>query len=358
MRRCALKKIFSAAVLLGYACFSLAATEAMAQGVYPASANMVSDVTAAGPGEYSYEQACAYPTQNVFADCCAPSCGPRWSFAGEAIALQRTTTRNQSLFRDVGMTFNLLNAADMQFPLEYGPKVGAIRHGVFGSEFDVEVAYFQVGDFESNRSVPGYSLMVSDVNSAFYALDSTARYRSGLYVGEVNVRWQWLDWLTLLSGFRMGELNEQYLALGTHSRQLVPISVDVHTYNHLYGYQLGADGEVFDWGSLRINALCKAGAFGNFASMDNTRVGPPGYNGSVSAINERVSFLGEVSLTATYAITQRLAFRATYQAMWLEGVALAPEQLATSNFGEGTAKVDLDGGVFYHGGGLGFEYRF
>ena len=41
-----------------------------------------------------------------------------------------------------------------------------------------------------------------------------ARYTSALHLAEINVRRQWCDGLTLLVGFRTGELNELYSASG------------------------------------------------------------------------------------------------------------------------------------------------
>lgn len=359
MRVCVPTRIVSIAVAV--ACIGWSGTtRAVAQGVYPVSGNLAYDVAAVGPGEYTYQQPCEGSIGGALAEYCAPGCcGPRWSFAAEAIALQRSTTRNQSLFLSTLSGADILNSRDLNFPVAFGPKISAIRHGVFGSDFDVEVGYFQFDGFEANAFVSDNSRMVIDVNNAFLSTDSSARYASALYCGEVNVRWQWFDWLTLLSGFRMVELDEQYNANGTSTRSSFPVSLDVNSFNHLYGYQLGADGEVFNLGgALRINALCKAGVFGNFASQNIHAVDTGSFDQSLSAVNNRVSFLGEIGLVATYAITQRLAFRASYQAMWLEGVGLAPEQIDTSNFAAGTAKVNLDGGVFYHGGGLGLEYRF
>ena len=73
---------------------------------------------------------------------------------------------------------------------------------------------------------------------------------------------------------------------------------------------------------------------------------------------DQIAFLGEAGVVLTYAITERLAFRASYEAIWLEGVALAPEQIGASNFLTSTAMVDTSGGVLYQGCGLGLEYRF
>ena len=359
MRVCALSRIVAVAFAVSF--LVATASQSMAQGMSPVPANYGCDVTAVNPGNYSYQEPCGYPMGNSFAECCDPCrCGPRWTFAAEAVALQRSSTRNQALFLQPNTTTTLLNSNDFRFPVAYGPKLSGIRHNVFGSNFDIEVGYFQFDGFEANRTVPGTSWMVTSVNQAFLgSTNSTARYASQLYCGEVNVRWQWFDRITFLSGFRMVELNEQYDARGTNGAD--QLSVDANTFNHLYGYQLGAEGEVLDLGCLQITALCKAGAFGNFASQNiqavNTNQRDP-FNESLSATNRRVSFLGEVGLAATYSITERLAFRASLQAMWLEGVGLAPEQIDTSNFTVASAKVDLDGGVFYYGGGMGLEYRF
>jgi hypothetical protein len=68
--------------------------------------------------------------------------------------------------------------------------------------------------------------------------------------------------------------------------------------------------------------------------------------------------MGEVGLLLTYRVNCHLAFRASANAMWLDGVALAPEQIGTTNFYEDTATVDSHGGIFYYGGGLGAEVKF
>ena len=82
---------------------------------------------------------------------------------------------------------------------------------------------------------------------------------------------------------------------------------------------------------------------------------------TLSATRNRAAFMGEAGVVATYALTKRLALRATAEAIWIEGVALAPEQIGASSFGAvapGSAFVDTSGGVFYYGCGLGIEYRF
>lgn len=289
--------------------------------------------------------------------CDAGACRPRFTFAGEGIALQRSTTRSQTLLQGDNRS-DLLNSKYLNFPVEFGPKVSAIWHDACDCGWDVEVAYFQVDGFAANAFMPGTSTIVSDVSTGASVTDANVRYTSALYNGELNVRQQWCDWLTLSCGFRMVQLNEQYNAAGTSVQSSALVTVTDNTSNHLYGFQLGADAEVYNMGgALTINGLCKAGIYQNYANQVLTRT----FGSTVESLDARrdhAAFLGEVGIVARYAFTKRLALRASYEAMWLEGVALAPEQISATDFTSHIATCDTAGGVFYHGGGLGFEYRF
>jgi len=212
--------------------------------------------------------------------------------------------------------------------------------------------------------MPGTSHMVTDVNGTGYDVtNGTARYTSALYSGELNVRRQYSDWLTLLAGFRMVELDEHYRGAGIDLQTLGQTdSILTNTFNHLYGFQIGADGEIFNRGGpLRINVVCKAGILGNAAYQNYHRTETTSTSTLDDALAARsfaqATFLGETGLVVTYAVNKHLAFRGSYEAMWLNGVALAPEQISSVNLRLGDL-INTSGGVFYHGGGLGFEYRF
>jgi hypothetical protein len=319
------------------------------------------------PSEGCATGECAYPDQGyceVPADCgdIPSECTPRWTITAEGIALQRTPTRCQPLFTPYQQTqlpSGSLDSINMNFPVAYGPKVSAIRHGDCG--WDVEVGYFQVDGFAAESTVPGISYMVTDLNGTGFAVtDGWAGYTSAIYSGEVNLRRQWCDGFTFLAGFRMVELNEHYSASGMGVGELATYNaVATDTFNHLYGLQIGADIEVYNMGGpLRINTLCKAGVFGNTAYQNYLRVNGGVVDAAYEANRDQASFLGEAGVVATYALTKRLAFRASAEAMWLTGVALAPEQIGAVNLRTDTAVANTSGSVFYYGGGLGLEYRF
>jgi hypothetical protein len=354
MRICLPTMLLSVAAALSW---SAAAAEAGRPVVY----EVTDRPAAAGQNPFVDEGASGEPSGLIGRMCDTDSCcGPRWTFTAEGLALERTGTRKRPLLLDTRSGADLLDSQTMGFPVAYGMQLSAIYHNVCGR--DLEFVYFQVDGFDASGNVPGNSLIEPDMNGPMIMVrDGRARYTSALYNGEVNVRTQYCEWLTLLAGFRMLQLNEQLGAEGLDVQsRLVPAWMQVNANNHLYGLQLGAEGELYNCGgALQVSGLCKAGVFGN-AAEQNCRVVDAciGVDERLGATRNQATFLGETGVVLTYALTKRLAFRASAEAMWLNGVALAPEQISTTNLRAERACVNTSGGVFYYGGGMGLEARF
>ncbi len=140
---------------------------------------------------------------------------------------------------------------------------------------------------------------------------------------------------------------------------------DIETRNDLFGIQIGGDlinqREQWHWG-----VRGKAGAFINFAEQFTVaqfndlraeRAGQPG-DPSIDvaprvehATRANEAFFGEVSLMAAYHFTPNFTARASYDFMFLTGVALAPDQFTFTE----TNRLSLDGAIFYQGLSLGLE---
>lgn len=131
---------------------------------------------------------------------------------------------------------------------------------------------------------------------------------------------------------------------------------DTHTHNRLYGVQCGADALLWDRGGpLTVDLIGKAGIYGNRASHDSfysTGVVtlPAGDKASATA------FLGEMSLAATYRLTERVSLTGGYRLLWIDGVALATDQVADSNFVFHRG-ISVSGDAFYHGAVMGLQYQ-
>ncbi len=70
-----------------------------------------------------------------------------------------------------------------------------------------------------------------------------------------------------------------------------------------------------------------------------------------------VAFVGDLNLTGIYQLNRIWGLRVGYNLIWIEGVALAPDQLDFTNTPDSGSDLDGDGGVFLHGVNVGFEAR-
>jgi hypothetical protein len=287
-------------------------------------------------------------------------CEPHWWFSADAVALQRSSTRNQPLFTGAPAVVAVpdpLNAQNLEFPVAFGFQLDAVHRGPSGCEW--ELGYFQIDGFDANANVAGSSVMVTGSDgTGVLGRDGQAHYGSAIHLAEINLRKQWDDGLTVLVGFRTGELDELYSAGVLNANGGFGGSSNINTFNHLYGFQTGAIYEFYNMGgALRISALCKAGIYGNSA-IQSSRVITGVDDDTLAAHRNQLAFMGEAGAVATYQVTSHLSFRASCQAMWIEGVALAPEQIGANDFTTLTPGIDTHGGIFYYGGGLGAELKF
>jgi hypothetical protein len=285
-------------------------------------------------------------------------CGPHWCFSGDGVVLQRSSARSQPLFQTLRGA-ELLDSRHFEFPAEVGFQLSATRCGPCGWQW--QLGYFQIDNWQASTTLPGDSLMVTSADgSGFLVTDGEAQYKSALHLAEVNLRRQCgCDGLTLLMGFRAGELDELYDSFGVGARVPTGISFNANTYNHLYGFQLGADYEFYNMGGpLRISALCKAGIYENYAAQSSRQIENGVSDQTLEARRNQATFIGEAGAVATYQFNCHVALRASCQAVWIEGVALAPEQIGANDFTGATAGIDTHGGIFYYGGGLGVEVKF
>ena len=138
------------------------------------------------------------------------------------------------------------------------------------------------------------------------------------------------------------------------------------TTNNLYGLQIGADGKLFERGRFSIDGLVKAGIFDNNAEQTTEISVIFKKQRWASASANAAAFAGETGLQCKYQVTQRLLLKLGYEAMWLQGVALAPGQIQETIATEhilppSTVQalgVNSGSNVLFQGFTAGFEYSF
>jgi hypothetical protein len=167
---------------------------------------------------------------------------------------------------------------------------------------------------------------------------------------------------TWFAGFRYLSLDED---LDIAAQRTVGGAVEDGTYNlrtsnDLYGAQLGArlrrTRGRFGW-----DATGYGGIFGSDAQQTQSVTDFPNFplRPTVSSSKTGVAFVGGANLSALYLLTDIWNLRAGYNVIWIEGVALAPDQL-DFNFAaaDGGGRLNNGGGLFLHGVNVGLEARW
>jgi hypothetical protein len=186
-------------------------------------------------------------------------------------------------------------------------------------------------------------------------------YGMDFYSSEFNVRYRPWDCVTLLTGFRWVEAGDMLSVrqrIGTQSRDL--LSVD--TNNHMYGWQLGADYELFARRHWSVAATTRAGLFYNHADQTTEAPVLSGINGVVDRVradDDHAAFLGEIGVQGELRLSRTLSVTGGYRLYWLEGLALAPDQLLTTSLlAPGSAGVANGGSLFLNGATVALNVTF
>ena len=369
------RTVFSAILLL-----------ATGSAVAQAQNNSAADRLLTGKGESSppsFSETTVDLSQGVGcsdADCCQPCCCPRWTASADFIIFDRIGSVNQTLVErvpgnvpltELSNTFGseALNSKDFQQGFYGGPRVGLIRHG--DNDWDLELSFFQIDGWSIAKTIgpdnppdwlvmraPGGFLQTQDHATQAMAWEYTSRLDNA----EINLRWNPGCPVTLLAGFRWVNLHENLQGvLVPPTFTFEPPFWNATTTNNLYGCQCGADGIILERGRFSMDGWVKAGIYDNNAD-ETTGVSIFKVVRPSSASTNHAAFVGETGLQCKFQITKRLLLKAGYQAMWLEGVALAPGQIQetflTKPKTENALGVNCHSGAFFHGGTAGLEYSF
>ena len=163
-----------------------------------------------------------------------------------------------------------------------------------------------------------------------------------------------LEWL---AGFRYLSLDEDLTTLG-YNENVANAVYRIDTNNDLYGGQLGSRYRAFKgcWG---FEAVGKAGIYGNDSDQQQFIVDELGVNDvvlrSASASGGYTTFVGELGLSGIAKLTRRCSLRCGYNVMWIEGVALAPNQLDFTDTNTSGTALRRNDGTFIHGFNFGLE---
>jgi hypothetical protein len=254
----------------------------------------------------------------------------------------------------------VFSTADLSIPFQVGPRI------TLGHEFDAtysfEASYFGIFNWHetltatgaNNLNLPGDLALAGGL--AFIGADQVSiTYDSQVNNGELNLLHNYGN-IACLIGFRYFNLGEH---LNIDANDIVDGTgfYDVNAYNNLFGLQGGAR-IVQACGNWSYDLTGKAGVYGNSISSSQSVEDAGTALRNVHTTGAAVAFLGELGLNGNYQFSQNWFIRGGYQVFWVDGVALAPEQLDFTNTPTSGTHLDKTGSMFMQGAHAGLMARW
>lgn len=258
----------------------------------------------------------------------------------------------------------LVDTGSLDLGYHLGPRVFATYTTEEGSGF--EMGFFGVyGEDATRRVEAANSLRLPDAlglpgaTTDYWQADTMAiHYAAELNSVEVNVLFAEPNQpLTVLLGGRFIRLDEQ-LTLTTFNDARYS-AYDVRTRNDMFGIQGGGRWRQC-FGAFEVSLSSTAGIYDNEAlqrtfATDNNR--------SVVLRDDETrvavaTFVCEGNLQAIYHFSPHWSLRAGYNAMWMQGVARAPDQLDFTTNSVSGQRIVTRQEALLHGANVGVEAQW
>jgi hypothetical protein len=310
-------------------------------------------------------------------DCVVPGCvdgfvahRPNgWYASADFVPLTPDSSRDIELVRNGAAGPTVLSTSDLDFEFDAGGKFTLGK--VIGDCYRVEGTFLgnyawddrvEIRDFPPNPP-SAFSTLFNGFPPGTFDFASVYQH-TAMNSAEVNVRY-WLNMppgpfdVSVLVGARYLNLDEQF-AFRAESPAFFD-DIRVNTDNDLYGVQLGIEGAwlvtTHAWFDFDLKgALCQ-----NFAAQATTFTSDR--TGAIVAVDtgrdqQRTSFIGDLSLTFNVQCTPTTVFHVGYTALFINGVALAAENVNpnTAILTAGPAQLDDRGEIAIHGPMIGFTW--
>ena len=312
-------------------------------------------------------------------DCCFCDLG-RWYVTADALWLKRNRPNNNSLTirePEDGPDAIILETDDLKFDMQAGTRLTIGRY--IGPSTSIEGTFFGFHDWNAFADVRGFDEeeepllaywigsnndgAVAHRTDAFDgASRQSANYSSEVWNWELGVRRQASSDGSILLGFRYMAVNEDFafrsVAYDPPKRGIY----EIDTRNDLVGVQIGGE-QIFRVPQHRIRFALfgKAGLFVNFHEQQN-RLSSRNADGSLYGDirdneSERLSSVLEFGAVATLQLSEHIALRGGYNCIFINGLALAADQLDQSpDRSNSRLFVNDNGDLYLHGPFVGGEF--
>jgi hypothetical protein len=270
----------------------------------------------------------------------------------------------------------VITARDLQFPVSEGVRAFYGRRDP--SRGGWEIGYWGVWGQSASAfaaASPPDFLQMPDPLGGLMTIDgetATVKYNSLINSAEANVFSTWTEWrdhsgswLTVdwLAGFRYVGVEEQASILMNccvDDESAIKVPYGVRTRNNGFGAQIG-NRTRWTWERWAFEGWAKAGLLGNAQEqIQSPLVDFTGFQQrpALSTTGGQVSFIGDLNTSLVYRLTDVWGLRVGYNLIWIDGLALAPNQFDFSVTENSGTRLVSGGGIFMHGANLGLEARW
>lgn len=275
-----------------------------------------------------------------------------WYVRAEAVMFTRDAERDFEFSYAGTPAGTVPTTSGIDYPFNAGPKLLVGR--TLNECYQIEASYLDIAQWDETA-----------LERAPLALGEFASIRSTSYLQgmELNLR-RYVQMppgraaVSFLLGVRYLRIDENFDYSSTFAvaPPIGPFAdLSMETDNDLVGPQVGMLFEFFKEQCWWINFEMKGAILHN--SMQRTigsdTLAIPGGIPARATQNDTV-FLGDIALMAVYRFSPRFSGRFGYQAMWIDGLALATDNFANT-IELGPDLVDNEGEVVYHGPVVGLE---
>ena len=262
----------------------------------------------------------------------------------------------------------------------------------FGPGSNLEVRYFGLNNWDTSESFRSnnpdlysvFSVYGTSPNNGFDDTDQSfiqsISYNSELHNGEVNYRRRWVSPFSSIQGSWLGgiryfDLDETFGFAATGSNdntftfnQLRFSNYNTVTRNQLTGFQLGGDIWVCVIPGLHFGMEGKGGIFGNHAEVEATMIANSVPGATEFLQTGKTAYIGEFTASMVYRLSYSWSLKASYNLLYIDNVALAPENVNARDFGNALGNgafgpgrfpfLNVDGEAVYQGWSIGGEFLF
>jgi hypothetical protein len=242
----------------------------------------------------------------------------------------------------------------------FGRRLGCYRvEGTYLGNYEWADAAVVTGAGDLSSLLSGFANPVDPLldNNDLVQIANQSRMQSY----EANVRY-WIEMppgpfdVSLLVGARYMQIVEQFNFRSESAAAINAVEVD--TDNDMWGVQIGIAGDWLIHPRFWINLDLKGAMFDNQASQNTSYTIDAAAPIPTAAAQDRTSWLFDLSLVGHWQMTPTMVFNIGYQATWVEGVAIAYENLQTDNtlLVNGPGVLDDRGRLVYHGPVIGLTW--